>query len=168
MTKILQILFYPDSILLQKSEKIIHFDKKLKELSQNMLKTVEHYEGIGLAAPQVGILKRIFVMRLEDEVTKEIQIHICINPEIEDTEGEIIFEEACLSIPTVREKVTRKEKLNLNYQDLEGNQKKLKAEKLKAVCIQHEIDHLDGVLFIHRISPLKRKLLLSKYKKAKK
>ena len=168
MVKILQILFYPNPILLQKAEKIIHFDKNLKELSQNMLKTVEHYKGIGLAAPQVGVLKRIFVMRLEDEKTKEMQSHICINPEIEDAQGEIIFEEACLSIPTVQEKVTRKEKLHLSYQDLEGNKKKLKTEKLQSVCIQHEIDHLDGILFINRISPLKRKILLSKYKKATK
>ena len=104
-------------------------------------------------------------MRLEDETSKEIQSHICINPEIKDVQGEMDFEEACLSIPSVQEKVTRKAKLTLHYQDLEGNQKKLKAEKLTAICIQHEVDHLDGILFIYRISPLKRRLLLSKYKK---
>ncbi len=165
MEKILQVLFYPNPTLLQKSEKIVSFDKNLKKFSQDMLKTVEHYKGIGLAAPQVGVLKRIFVMRLEDETSKEIQSHICINPEIKDVQGEMDFEEACLSIPSVQEKVTRKAKLTLHYQDLEGNQKKLKAEKLTAICIQHEVDHLDGILFIYRISPLKRRLLLSKYKK---
>ena len=165
MVKKLEVLLYPNPILLQKSEKITQFDKALKELSQNMLKTVKVYKGIGLAAPQIGILKRIFVMQIEEEETKKIQSYICVNPEIKDAEGEIVFEEGCLSIPNMNEKVTRKKKLTLIYQNLEGKQQQLKAEKLKAICIQHEIDHLNGVLFIHRISPLKRKLLLSKYKK---
>ena len=163
MVKKLEVLLYPNPILLQKSEKITQFDKALKELSQNMLKTVKVYKGIGLAAPQIGILKRIFVMQIEEEETKKIQSYICVNPEIKDAEGEIVFEEGCLSIPNMNEKVTRKKKLTLIYQNLEGKQQQLKAEKLKAICIQHEIDHLNGVLFIHRISPLKRKLLLSKY-----
>ena len=126
MEKILQVLFYPNPTLLQKSEKIVSFDKNLKKFSQDMLKTVEHYKGIGLAAPQVGVLKRIFVMRLEDETSKEIQSHICINPEIKDVQGEN-FEEACLSIPSVQEKVTRKAKLTLHYQDLEES-KELKGK----------------------------------------
>ena len=165
MAKKLEILLYPNPILLQKSKKITYFDSKLKELSQNMLKTLEDYQGIGLAAPQVGILQRIFVMKVADEETKNMQTHICVNPEIKDAEGEIDFEEGCLSIPNVTETVTRKKKLTLIYQNLEGKQQQLKAEKLKAVCVQHEIDHLNGVLFIHRISPLKKRLLLSKYKK---
>ena len=142
MAKKLEILLYPNPILLQKSKKITYFDNKLKELSQNMLKTLEDYQGIGLAAPQIGVLQRIFVMKVADEETKNIQTHICVNPEIKDAEGEIDFEEGCLSIPTVQEKVTRKKKLTLIYQNLEGKQ-----QQLKAVC-QHEIDHLNGVLFI--------------------
>ena len=126
MVKKLEVLLYPNPILLQKSEKITQFDKALKELSQNMLKTVKVYKGIGLAAPQIGILKRIFVMQIEEEETKKIQSYICVNPEIKDAEGEIVFEEGCLSIPNMNEKVTRKKKLTLIYQNLEGKQQQLK------------------------------------------
>ena len=120
-----------------------------------MFKLLYKYEGIGLAAPQIGILKRIFVLDLQEEGKKSPKVFI--NPKIIDQGGVIKYEEGCLSIPNVRLSVTRKNWVVVDYQDIEGKNQQLKLENLGAICVQHEIDHLNGILFWNHLSPLKKK-----------
>ena len=160
------VIIYPDSRLLQKSQLITVFNADLKILAKKMLQIMSKHDGVGLAAPQIGINSRIFVMDLnqKDGAEKSTPL-VCVNPAIKESSGTIIYEEGCLSLPGIREKIQRKKQIVFSYQDLEGNVKLLTKEDLAAVCIQHEIDHLNGILIIHKLNSLKRKLVLSKYKK---
>ena len=122
--------------------------------------------GIGLAAPQVGVSVRLFVIDTEwSQEGAEKNPSVILNPEISDREGEIIWEEGCLSVPDYTADVERSAEITLRGMDLDGNPIEERAEGLRAVCIQHEVDHLDGVLFIDRISRLKRSLYVKKRKK---
>ena len=175
--QIMPILTYPDPILKKVAEPVQHFDGELRELCQNMVRTMYQSQGIGLAAPQVGTSQRIFVMDIGYERkkiidpetrTKTIQCsgfnpHIFINPQIVEKEGEIVFREGCLSLPGVYQEVTRFEQIVVNYQDMDGEKKTWKAEGLFSICMQHENDHLDGVVFVERLSDLKKDFLLKKY-----
>jgi peptide deformylase len=140
-----------------------------------------HAPGIGLAAPQVGVGQRIFVMDIDYDREEIIQAdgeaeykyenlvpRIIINPKFENQEGEILYEEGCLSVPGVYEQVKRAEKLTLHYQDVKGEKQSLDAEGLLSVCLQHENDHLDGIVFIERLSMIKKNLLMKKFLKTKK
>jgi peptide deformylase len=179
--KILKIFTYPSPILKKIATNVEVFDDELKELCRNMLTTMYDAPGIGLAAPQVGISKRIFVMDVEfdrkevtaaDGQTKYEIVDrkplIFINPVIKNKEGQFKYEEGCLSLPGIYDEVTRAKKITLEYQDLEGNKKEIEAEDLFAVCIQHENDHLDGVVFIERLSMLKKNFFHKKLVKRKK
>ncbi|MFC1651068.1 peptide deformylase [Candidatus Latescibacterota bacterium] len=147
-----------DPILKNGSEKVSDFDKDLVEIVDNMIETMYRDNGIGLAAPQVGISKKIIVVdpTFGDE---ENSLRNLINPEITETEDECELEEGCLSIPGVFEFVSRPEKITVKYQDIEGKEHKLEAGGLLSRVIQHEIDHLEGILFIDRLSTVKRNLL---------
>ena len=160
-----KILTFPDPILRKFSLEINEFGAKIQSLSENLLKTMQVYGGIGLAAPQMGILQRIFVMDLKD-INSDMP-KTFINPKIEKTCDEITYEEGCLSIPNIRANVIRKKYISVSYQDLNGQQKILEVENLTAICIQHEIDHLNGILFLDHLSPIERKILVDKYKKQK-
>jgi peptide deformylase len=150
---ILEIRIFPDPILKQAALPISSFDTALKKTVDSMFETMYSARGIGLAAPQVGIAKRIAVIDLSEDGNERL---VFVNPKITKSEGETSSEEGCLSIPDYRDKVTRAERLTVQAQDVEGKPFELSAEGLLAICLQHEIDHLDGILFVDRLSRLKR------------
>lgn len=165
---LLEILKEPDPILRKKSEKVESINKDIQKLMDNMLDTMYHAPGIGLAAPQVGILKRVIVIDLakEDEPKKPLFI---VNPEIVwKSENLSTREEGCLSIPEHFAEISRPEKCNLKYLDYNGKEQLIEADDLLSTCIQHEVDHCDGILFIDYLSKLKKDMIIKKLTKAKK
>ncbi len=159
------ILTYPDPVLKQQSEPVTAFDSALQEVIQDMVETMYAAPGIGLAAPQIGILKRIVVVDLKSGA-EGAQLFVAVNPEIVSCTGEQYGEEGCLSVPDVYESVWCPQKIVLRAQDVKGTEWTLEAEDLLARCFCHELDHLRGVLFIDRLSPLKRSLVKRRLKKA--
>lgn len=162
----LEILKYPDPRLKRLAVPVREFDQKLHSLLDAMAETMYAADGIGLAAPQVGESIRLFVIDLGPGENRKAKLHEFINPVLKEGEGSIAFEEGCLSVPGVSEEVNRKEKITVSYQDRNGKKLEMVAEGLLAVAIQHENDHLDGVLFVDKLSPLKRRLLKKKLQKA--
>lgn len=161
------IVKYPDPILQQKTEPVTEFDKELETLVEDMFESMYDAHGIGLAAPQIGVKKRITVIDLSNKATPEDKL-VLINPEITYREGKQFSEEGCLSLPEIREKVSRAAKVKIRAQDVTGKWFEMEGEELLARCFQHEIDHLDGILFLFRVSGLKRDLLLRKIRKMQK
>jgi len=159
---ILDILHYPDPRLRNCAKPVEQFDDHLREFADNMLETMYHSSGIGLAATQVGEAKRVVVIDVSEE---RDQPQFLINPEILSREGEEVSEEGCLSVPSIYEKVSRAERIRFRAQDRNGDPVEMDAEGLLAVCIQHEIDHLDGKLFIDYLSGLKRQRIRKKLEK---
>jgi len=164
-----EIRIYPDEVLKKRAERVEEFNSELKELVGDMFDTMYKKGGVGLAANQVGVLKRVFILDLNSG--KEAQGKeklVFVNPEIIYSEGEVIAEEGCLSLPGLWKKVKRASKVVIKAQDLEGREFQMEAEGLLARALQHELDHLNGVVFIDRLSPLQRRLALEKYRKLKK
>ena len=165
---VLKILKYGAPVLEQPAEHIAEFDSpELKQLIEDMFETMYAAKGVGLAAPQVGIGKRLTVIDIsvgEDE-TKKL---VLINPEILNTEGKQIGEEGCLSIPGFREPVSRANKVTVKAFNARGEAIELSGEELLARAFQHEIDHLNGKLFINHLSSLKRDIIRRKIKKMQK
>jgi peptide deformylase len=149
-----------DEALRKVARDVTEFDESLGHLAQDMLDIMHDSDGIGLAAPQLGISKRIIVTDIS-EVNKNFGAMIFVNPVILEAKGEIKMEEGCLSVPGIREDVIRPQKIVLKYQDLGGEQKIEEYDDLMARVIQHEIDHLNGILFVDYLSPVKQKLILS-------
>ena len=150
----LKILIFPDPKLRKVAKKIDKFDKSLEILSKNMLKTMYEAEGIGLAATQVDIHIRLVVMDLSEERNEP---RVFVNPEYTILDkSPFTYEEGCLSIPGFNEEISRPSKILLKWQDLQGNFHEEKPEGIFTVCAQHEIDHLDGKLFVDYLSPIKR------------
>ena len=141
------------------------FDGDLRQLAEDMFDAMYEGEGIGLAAPQVGVSKRLFVMDVRDP---DGEPQAVVNPVVIEQAGSEKEEEGCLSIPGLVEMVERPDRVVIEGQDLDGRPIRIEASDLLARCILHEIDHLDGVLFIDRLSPIKRRLLLNKWKKLRK
>ena len=167
---ILEILTYPNKKLFVKSLEVKVFDEGLHKFLDDMYETMIAKNGIGLAAIQTGEAKRILIVNLVDEESKEQQkedLLEIINPKILRKEGEIIYQEGCLSVPGYYEDVKRAEFITLEYQDRFGERQELEADGLLSVAIQHEMDHLDGHLFIERIGYNKRKKFDKEYKKQK-
>ncbi len=163
----LSILIHPDPRLKKVSTPIIDINERIKKLSSDMLQTMYQASGVGLAAPQVGVLKRLVVMDCSNEEEKKELI--LINPEIIwFSEENASFEEGCLSIPEIREEITRPKLVRVKFLGLDNTVKEETFEGLWATCIQHEIDHLDGKLFIDYLGSLKRSLITRKMKKLKK
>ncbi|HEX3942021.1 MAG TPA: peptide deformylase [Acidobacteriaceae bacterium] len=158
------IVKFPDPILQRPTEPVAQFDEELKALVDDMFESMYDAHGIGLAAPQIGIPKRVTVLDLSFQKNPEEKI-VLINPEIVLREGKQVGEEGCLSLPDIREKVSRAAKVKVRAQDVEGNWHEYEGEELLARAFQHEIDHLNGVLFIFRISGLKRDLVLRRIRK---
>jgi peptide deformylase len=161
---LMRILHYPDPLLKQVSQPVSVFDEALQKLAGDMAETMYAAPGVGLAAPQVGILQRLIVMDCGPKDAAP-QLIRAVNPQIIAREGETFEEEGCLSVPAYYARVPRSAKVQVRYQDLEGEMVEMAAEGLLAVAFQHEIDHLDGVLFIDHLSPLKRGLFRKKYQK---
>jgi peptide deformylase len=161
---ILKIVKYPDPILQQPGEPVTEFNAELRKLVADMFETTYASQGIGLAAPQVGVSKRLAVVDVSMGKEPEDKL-VLINPEIIFSEGRQYEEEGCLSFPEIREKVTRHARLRIRAQDEHGKWFEKDAEELLSRCLQHEIDHVDGMLFIFRMSALKRDLNLRKIRK---
>lgn len=171
----LKIYTFPDLVLTQKAAPVQRVEKSYRKLADDMLETMYDAPGIGLAANQVGILERILVIDtdydLEEEdpnnpdalpVLKNKNPKIIFNPEIIHREGNMLFKEGCLSVPEYTAEVKRTKKVKFQFQDIDGLTQVLSAEGLLAACIQHEMDHLDGKLFIDRLSPLKKEFVKKK------
>lgn len=178
----LKIFTFPEVVLSQKAAPIERVEKDLRKVADDMLETMYYSPGVGLAANQVGLLKRIIVLDTEYEledppgevpVPESMEVAdgrlavfrkpiVMINPEIVYREGKILFSEGCLSVPEYSAEVERSEKVKVRYQDIDGVTRELAAEGLQAVCIQHELDHLEGRLFIDRLSELKRDMVKKK------
>ena len=165
--KIHQVVKWPDPVLAKRGEEVTAFDASLKTLVEEMFESMYVAQGIGLAAPQIGLSKRITVIDVSfgKEAADKIAL---INPEILHAEGKQVEEEGCLSLPEIREKVTRAERVRVKAQNVKGEWFEVEGDELLARALQHEIDHLDGILFIDRVSRLKRELVLRKIRKLQK
>lgn len=158
------IRIYGDEVLRKKAEHVVEFDDELKTTVGQMFETMSEAEGIGLAAPQVGIPRAFLVIGMPRE-NEELEKLFFANPEILETSGESHFEEGCLSVPSITEDVVRPEWIRLRYQDIDGNEQSLESDGLLARVLQHEIDHLNGILFVDRITPARKSLLKNSFKK---
>jgi peptide deformylase len=184
---VLEIVTLPDPRLRIKSTKVETFDSELKKLVKDMSETMIFANGIGLAAVQVGVHKRLLVLDLGDldesetfvegdeesekrlaEKRKKSHLEVYINPEIISSQGETEYEEGCLSVPGVYSKVCRKNVIKVKYQDIDGKSHTIEATGLRSIVLQHEIDHLEGVVFTDRLGPIQRMMVLKKYEKLKK
>ncbi|MFW5730732.1 MAG: peptide deformylase [Desulfonatronovibrionaceae bacterium] len=164
-----KIITYPDEILCRKAAHIEEIDDSVRELAEDMARVMYENRGIGLAAPQVGECVRLVVTDLSGPENRD-GLKVFVNPEIIESSGESESEEGCLSVVGYRSLVKRADKVKVRALDLEGRKIELEADDLMATCLQHELDHLDGILFIDRISRLKRKMYdkkLSKWLKSK-
>ncbi len=165
---LLKIVHYPEPVLLTVGKPVgeDEFNDELKKLVEDMFETMYDAQGVGLAAPQVGISKRLFVMDvpLDEENSNKIAL---INPEIIRQEGEQIGDEGCLSFPGIYTKVRREVRTVVRYQDVFGNAQELDCTDLSARCVLHETDHCDGIVFLDRMTVLKRELAKRKIKKLK-
>ena len=162
------IIIEPDPILRKTSNPIEKVDSTVRKLLDDMLETMYKAPGIGLAAVQIGILKRIVVIDISKDENKKDPIYF-VNPELTWQSNEkATYEEGCLSIPDQFAKIDRPEKCTVKFLDYNGNPKEIRAEGLLATCIQHEIDHLNGILFIDYLSKLKKEIIIKKLSKNKK
>ncbi len=159
-----KILEYPEPVLRLKATPVEHFDEQLRLLAEDMMETMYDAPGIGLAAPQIGESLRVIVVDTSKQ-GEDRQSMVLVNPEITAHEGFQVDEEGCLSVPELTAQVQRYLKITVSYQDLDGAARELETQNRFAVVLQHEIDHLDGILFIDHLSPLKRSLYKKKRKK---
>jgi peptide deformylase len=162
---LLQILEFPDPRLRTRAQSVTHVDAELRTLIDDMFETMYAAPGIGLAATQVNVAKRVLVIDLSEKRDQPLAL---INPEVLERTGIEETEEGCLSVPGYFDKVTRAEKIRVRALDRDGKQIEFAAEGLLAVCIQHEIDHLDGKLFVDYLSELKRTRIRKKLEKERK
>jgi peptide deformylase len=152
------ILHYPDPLLREAGKRVETLTPELRQLIDDMAETMYAAPGVGLAATQVGELWQIFVVDCAEE-GQPSDLRVFVNPELVELEGKITFDEGCLSFPGAREEVERAEKVRVRAQDRDGKWFELEAEGLLAVAVQHEYDHLQGVLMIDHLGPLKKRLL---------
>ena len=162
---LLEILEYPDSRLRTVATPVAEVNDEIRQLVSDMFETMYMAPGIGLAASQVDFHQRVIVIDISEDQSEPLCF---INPEILEATGVLSRDEGCLSVPDVYESVERAEHIRVRALDRDGKEFELEADELLAVCIQHEMDHLDGKLFVDYISPLKRQRLKKKLSKAKK
>ncbi len=176
--KVREVLKYPDPFLRETCESVVEVTSDIRDLMEDMVETMRVERGVGLAAPQVGVGKRVVVLNIPEEPEERDDaeqgegerkfnwtLYKLINPEIVYSDGEVKFEEGCLSLPGINADVKRFAEVVVRALDENGRPLELKADGFFAIALQHEIDHLDGVLFIDRVSRLKRELLLRRYRK---
>ena len=159
----LEILHFPDPRLRRRAVAVRDVDDDVRRLIDDMLETMYDAPGIGLSAPQVNVAKRVITIDMSEDRNAPLCL---VNPEIRTVSGETETEEGCLSVPGVYELVTRPERVRVSALDRDGRSREIEAEGLLAVCIQHEIDHLDGRLFVDYLSQLKRQRIRKKAEKA--
>ena len=164
---LLNIHSFPDPILREKTLPVTEFDQSLDETAQSMLETMYMSSGIGLAAIQVGILKQIIVIDLKsgEEDIRLREPHVFVNPKILKKFGSTVSEEGCLSVIDFRGDIERAEKILVEYKDVKGNINQINANEMMSICLQHEIDHLNGILFIDHLPVLKQKMVKKKLTK---
>ncbi|EEO28408.1 peptide deformylase [Oxalobacter paraformigenes] len=156
----LPILRYPDPRLLKPSRPVTSFDSELKTLVENMAQTMYEAPGVGLAAPQVNAHRQVVVIDVSE---KRNELHVFINPQIiKASEEKTLFEEGCLSLPGIYDEIERPARVTVRAQDVDGKAFEMEAEGLLAVCVQHEIDHLKGRVFVDYLSPMKRNRIKKK------
>ena len=160
----LEILHYPDPRLRRRAESVSVVDDDMRRLIDDMLETMYDAPGIGLSAPQVNVAKRVITVDVSKDRSAPLAL---VNPEIRWVDGEMETEEGCLSVPGVYELVKRPERVRVSALDRDGHSREIDAEGLLAVCIQHEIDHLDGRLFVDYLSRLKRQRIRRKAEKTR-
>jgi peptide deformylase len=165
--KIHEVVKFPDPVLAKPGAPVTVFDDGLRQLVREMFESMYAAQGIGLAAPQISISQRITVIDTSFRKDPKDKI-VLINPEVVETSGKQVEEEGCLSLPDIREKVQRAAKVKVKAQNEHGEWFEVDGEELLARALLHEIDHLNGILFIDRISRLKRELVLRKIKKLQK
>jgi len=161
---VLEILTIGHPILSKKAARVDKIDPELVRLAKDMVETMHRAPGIGLAAPQVNVSKRVITVDLSVGENKDDLI-VLVNPDLVRQEGEVVCEEGCLSVPDIREKVARPYRVLVKGLNLEGKDVEIEGEDMMARVLCHEIDHLDGKLFTDRLSPLKKSLLRKKLKK---
>lgn len=154
----LSMKYYGNPVLRHKTEPVTVFDKELADFVEDMIDTLYGQNGVGLAAPQVGVSKRVVIIDASFG-EEENKIMALVNPEILSAEGECTIEEGCLSIPKIWEDVTRPERVHVRFQDTEGNVHEIDADGMLARVIQHEFDHLEGILFVDRLGSVKKAFL---------
>ena len=165
---ILPIIWAPDPVLKTKCRSVDVVDDEVRRLIDDMFQTMYFAPGVGLAAPQVGVTKRVIVVDVAGKDEKPQPISL-VNPDIVwRSDATQIYEEGCLSLPELYADVERASHVKVRYLDRDGAEQKIEGEGLLAVCLQHEIDHIDGVLFVDHISALKRNIMMKKMVKAKK
>ncbi|HAY48282.1 MULTISPECIES: peptide deformylase [Thalassospira] len=163
-----EILIVPDPRLKKECEPVTEVNDEIRDLLDDMLETMYAAPGIGLAAPQIGVMKRVVVMDVSDDKDKPEPMKL-INPEIIwESEDTSVYQEGCLSIPEQYADVERPAEVGVRYLDENGKEHEIEADGLLATCIQHEIDHLDGVLFTDYLSALKRNMMIKKVQKLQK
>jgi peptide deformylase len=167
LLKIHEVVKYPDAVLARPGSVVTVFDEELRTLVVQMFESMYAAQGIGLAAPQISISQRITVIDTSFKKNAKDKL-VLINPEVVETRGKQVEEEGCLSLPDIREKVQRAAWVKVKAQNERGQWFEVEGEELLARALLHEIDHLNGVLFIDRISRLKRELVLRKIKKMQK
>ena len=160
----LPLRYYGDPVLRRKADPVREVTPEIRDLIEAMFVTMVVEEGVGLAAPQVGRSLRVFVIDVEDEGMPRVR-QAFVNPVIVERSGEIVGEEGCLSIPTLRADVKRAARVVVDALDAEGKPFRMEAEGLVARALQHENDHLDGILFLDRLGPITRRLLEAKWKR---
>ncbi|QDY68177.1 peptide deformylase [Qingshengfaniella alkalisoli] len=162
------ILIHPDPRLKKVADPVADISDELRALSDDMLATMYNAPGIGLAAPQIGVMKRVIVLDCEKEEGTEPKPLVMFNPEIiASSDEQSTYEEGCLSIPEIYAEVTRPKLVTARWIDRDGNEQQQEFDELWATCVQHEIDHLDGKLFIDYLKPLKRQMITRKMTKLK-
>ena len=159
---LLPILRFPDPRLKKLAAPVRNIDENIRRLARDMAETMYEAPGIGLAATQVDVHKRVIVIDISE--TRD-QLFTLINPEIVESDGQQVWEEGCLSVPGIYDKVERAENVVVRYLDLEGQERTIEADGLLAVCLQHEIDHLDGKVFVEHLSQLKQLRIKAKLAK---
>ena len=159
---LLPILRFPDPRLKKVAAPVLEIDEGIKRLARDMAETMYEAPGIGLAATQVDVHKRVIVIDISE--TRD-QLLALINPEIVESQGTQVCEEGCLSVPGIYDKVERAENVRVHYLDLKGEKRTIEAHGLLAVCLQHEIDHLDGKVFVEHLSQLKQTRIKAKLAK---
>jgi peptide deformylase len=156
----MKLIYYPNPVLIAPTETVTIFDHELKQITTSMTEVMLKYNGIGLAAPQIGLSKKIFVMK-----DHKGNIHEFINPKIVNTDFNIVMREGCLSAPGIYLEISRASAVVLQYQNIDGEDKKIIAEGLEARCIQHELEHLNQDFYFNRVNRSIRKIAISKMKK---
>jgi peptide deformylase len=149
----MKVVCYPSDVLRQKADNVTEFDEALRQTARDMIETMYAANGVGLAAQQVGLTIRMAVLNCDGKPGDEL---VLVNPEIIDSSGKLTSEEGCLSFPGIFSKIQRAAQVKVRYQDLDGNEQTLEAGGLPARAVQHELDHLDGVLICDRMSRVQR------------